>query len=135
MIHLILVDDDDINNFLFNHLLKKSDFDVQLQMFTNPVEALDFIKKCFIDGKKIDLVLLDINMPMMSGWEVLDDLRSGGESLLKNTNTYMLSSSVHTTDTEMAGNYPEVSGFISKPIGLDQLSGIFKEITERNLKL
>lgn len=134
MIHLLLVDDDDINNFLFNHLLKKSGFDVQTQMFTNPVEALDYIRKCFAEGKKIDLLLLDINMPLMSGWEVLNELRSGGESLLKNTDTYMLSSSVHATDMEMVGNYPEVAGFISKPIGLDQLSGIFKDITESDLK-
>lgn len=128
MIQLLLVDDDDINNFLFSHLLTKSSAEVQTQIFTNPVEALAYIRKCDTEGKKIDLLLLDINMPLMSGWEVLDELRSDGESLLKNRRTYMLSSSVHATDMELAGNYPEVSGFISKPIGLDQLSDIFREI-------
>ncbi len=134
MIELFLVDDDDINNFLFSHLLKKSEANASLQSFTNPLEALQAIKARIADQNAIDLLLLDINMPLLSGWEVLEELRADTESLLKNTRIYMLSSSVHATDMEQASIYPEVSGFISKPISLDQLSGIFAEIENKVAK-
>ena len=130
MIQLIVVDDDDINNFLLSHLLKKSTFPVQSRAFTNPVEALSYIKNAIAEKEEIDLILLDINMPIMSGWDVLNELRSSGESIIKDHRVYMLSSSVHATDIDQAKEYSEVSGFISKPITLEFLSGLFKEISD-----
>ena len=135
MIQLLVVDDDDINNFLLSHLLKKSIYPVQKESFTNPVEALSYIKKSISENKRIDLILLDINMPQMTGWDVLNELREEGESIIRNKRIYMLSSSVHATDIEQANRYPEISGYISKPITLDLLSELFKEITESNEEL
>ena len=129
MIQLLLVDDDDINNFLLKYLLKKSGFEVETQVFINPAEAVQYVKKCKAEGQTIDLILLDINMPLMSGWEVLDELRVSGESLIYDSKIFMLSSSVYTTDIDRADKYTEVSGFISKPIGLEKLTEIFTEIT------
>lgn len=135
MIQLLVVDDDDINNFLLSHLLKKSSYAVQTQSYTNPVEAVSYIKRSITENKKFDLLLLDINMPQMTGWEVLNELRDEGESIIKDQRVYMLSSSVHATDIEEAKQYSEVSGFISKPITLEFLSKIFREITDSNEKL
>ena len=134
MIRILLVDDDDINNFLLKHLLKKSGFDVQGEVFTNPIEAIAYIKKCNADANVIDLLLLDINMPLLSGWEVLDELRLTGETLISGNRIYMLSSSVHSTDIEQAEKYKEVMGFISKPIGLSQLTEIFAGIAASKLE-
>lgn len=130
MIKLLVIDDDDINNFLLGHLLKKSHYPVESKMFTDPVKGLNYIINSVIDDKSVDLLLLDVNMPQMTGWDVLNELRSEGQSLKKVKNVYMLSSSVHTADMEQAKEYSEVSGFISKPITLDLLSKIFREITE-----
>lgn len=129
MIDVFLVDDDDINNFLLKHLITKSEFGVNLKTFNNPVEAVTRIKNHHNHNCKIDLLLLDINMPSMSGWDVLDELRMSGESIIECSKIYMLSSSIYSSDMEQAENYKEVSGFISKPIGLEQLTNIFKEIT------
>ena len=135
MIKLLIVDDDDINNFLLKHLLKKSTYALDVKDFTSPVDAVTYIKQCHAKLERIDLLLLDVNMPAMTGWEVLNDLKVKGESLMEGNKVYMLSSSVHSADLEKAREYREVSGFISKPISLDVLSRIFKEITDANPEL
>ena len=135
MIKLLVIDDDDINNFLLGHLLKKSDYLVESKMFTDPLLGFNYIVKLPEEDESVDLILLDINMPQMTGWEVLDELRNEGESLKRVKKIYMLSSSVHITDMEQVKEYPEVSGFISKPISLEFLSNIFLEITESKMEL
>ena len=131
MINILVIDDDDINNFLLGHLLKKSDYPVESKMFTDPVIGLDYVVNLHEKKEAVDLILLDINMPQMTGWDVLNELRkSDGKGLQTVKKVYMLSSSVHITDIEQAKEYPEVSGFISKPITLEFLSKIFLEITE-----
>lgn len=130
MIKLLIIDDDDINNFLLGHLLKKSEYPVEFKMFTDPVMGVDYITNSLTADREVDLLLLDINMPQMTGWEVLNALRREGQGLQKVKKIYMLSSSVHTADMEQAEEYSEVSGFISKPITLEFLSGLFLEITE-----
>jgi len=130
MIKLLVIDDDDINNFLLGHLLKKSDYLVESTMFTDPVLGFDYITNSRTENKEVDLILLDINMPQMTGWDVLNELRIEGHSLQKVKKIYMLSSSVHNADMEKAKEYPEVSGFISKPITINFLSKIFLEIID-----
>jgi CheY-like chemotaxis protein len=128
MIHLLIVDDDDINIFLIKQILKKSSHAIQAISFTDPVEALNYIKKNIAEGKSIDLLLLDINMPLLNGWDVLKELRINGKSILKRTKVYMLSSSLHKADHELSNKFDEVSGFISKPLSHEHLSEIFREI-------
>jgi CheY-like chemotaxis protein len=128
MVELLLVDDDEINNFLLKHLLRKSNYALNISAFTSPVEALIYMKQCHADLKKIDLLLLDVNMPVLTGWEVLNDLRLNGITMMEDIKIYMLSSSVHATDLDKAKEYQEVSGFISKPISMEILSDIFNEI-------
>jgi CheY-like chemotaxis protein len=128
MIQLLVVDDDDINIFLLKHLLKKSTHPVEVVSFVDPDEAIDYITCCINEGKRIDLLLLDINMPQMTGWDMLDKLRIGGLSKIKESLIYMLSSSVHASDSEKADKFQEVTGFISKPVTLEFLSEVFSTI-------
>jgi CheY-like chemotaxis protein len=128
MIQLLVVDDDDINIFLLKHLLRKSTQPVDIASFVNPAEALKYISRCIDEGKRIDLLLLDINMPQMSGWDLLNELRIDGVSTIKESHIYMLSSSVHASDSEKAEQFPEVSGFISKPVTLEFLTNVFSII-------
>lgn len=130
MIHLLLVDDDDINNFLLTHLIKKCDTEVSLHICTNAADALQFIQTAQQNQTAIDLMLLDINMPLMSGWDLLDELKEKGFTPTPRPPVYMLSSSVYKADKEIAQNYEEVIGFISKPLSLEYLKQLFAEINE-----
>jgi len=128
MINLLIVDDDAINIFLIKQLLKKFSHAIQVVSYTDPVEALSYIKGNVFAGESIDLLLLDINMPLLKGWDLLSELRINGKSILTRTKVYMLSSSLHKADQELAQKYDEVSGFISKPLSHELLSKIFEEV-------
>ena len=128
MINLLIVDDDAINIFLIKQLLKKFTHAIQAVSYTDPVEALSYIKGNVFAGESIDLLLLDINMPLLKGWDLLSELRINGKSVLTRTKVYMLSSSLHKADQELAQKYDEVSGFISKPLSHELLSKIFGEV-------
>lgn len=133
MIHLLLIDDNDINNFLLKHLINKCDHQVVTHVCVDAHAALDYIKDCIRGEKPIDMILLDINMPLMTGWDLLDELKQDGFILENSIPVHMLSSSVHKNDIEKSKQYPEVSSFISKPISLNVLNenlqnlGIFKK--------
>ena len=62
------------------------------------------------------LVFLDINMPEMSGWDVLDELKDNNEILIKFMTIYMISSSIDLTDKNKSIDSPLVKAFVSKPL-------------------
>ena len=70
------------------------------------------LEKLRIDGAAPDILLLDINMPGITGWEFLDQLNALGLQ----ANVYMYSSSIDPDDVKEARNYPMVKDFINKPL-------------------
>ena len=127
MIHLLVVDDNEINNFLLKHMIKKSGLDIFVTFYTNPESVISYIKTSLSESHAIDFIFLDINMPLMSGWELLDELKRSGMKLLNYIPVYIFSSSVHQKDQEIAKNYPEVCGFLLKPVCIE----ILQELVEQ----
>ena len=124
---IILIDDDSICNSV-NQLLIKKEFDHELaiQAFDNPSEALEFLTDS-IKSKVFEkiLVLLDINMPGMTGWELLKEY-----GLLEKNETevdiFILSSSINQEDMDKAADDSNVIGFMSKPISNENVRKLYK---------
>jgi CheY-like chemotaxis protein len=75
------------------------------------------------------LTLLDLNMPIMDGWEFLDVyLRLGFESIFKDAKFIVLSSTIDPQDVAKAKKYPVVLDFLSKPITKDMLENLKSRI-------
>lgn len=114
---ILLIDDDYICNTVNKILIrKKFHQDVEILTFIDPVEALKALGR-FLDGHLYNkiIILLDLNMSVMDGWEFLDEYRM----LSKNNtavNISILSSSLHQRDVDRASNDPNVSDFLIKPI-------------------
>lgn len=120
-INLLVIDDDDINIFIIKKIIEKTGFDVEMVAKNNGQLAIDYLTNCLENNLQLPhLVLIDINMPILNGWEFIEAY----EKLEVNANIdmYMLSSSVYENDIEKAKEYRTVKGFISKPLSLERLN-------------
>lgn len=118
MLKVLLIDDDKINNFLNRSIIEKHcGNECVVSEFINPEEAYDFLKDCAIANHENcpDVIFLDINMPEMSGFELLEKLNEENVHLNK-TRIYILSSSLDPNDIERSKRFETVSDFISKPL-------------------
>ncbi|MFP5078937.1 response regulator [Pedobacter sp. JCM 36344] len=127
-INLLVIDDDDINIFIIKKIVAKTGYNVEMVSKNNGQLAIDYLATLKDDPEKFpDLMLIDINMPVLNGWEFLkayDEL----DSKLK-SDMYMLSSSVYENDIEKAKTYKTIKGFISKPLSIERLSELLKVVT------
>lgn len=127
---VVLVDDDPVVLFLHEILVKRGKFDELTYSFKDGKKALDFITE---NREKVPfLVLLDINMPVMNGWEFLDTLREDpiGEQVF----VAIVSSSINSYDLEKAGNYVQVVEYLEKPVSKDILIDLHEKVTALALK-
>ncbi len=125
-INLLVIDDDDINIFIINKIVEKTGYNVKMVSKANGLLAIDYLKATLAQEDFPNLILIDINMPILNGWEFLEayeELR-----VEKNIDMYMLSSSVYENDIEKAKTYTKVKGFISKPLSIERLIELFNEL-------
>ena len=115
---IVLVDDDEINMFICKKLLKIFDPEIETMEFLDSTSALEFVKR---NTNKISLLLLDLNMPKLNGWQFLDKITMediGSEVVI-------LSSSIDPNDFQKAKKEGKVKDYWSKPLTLDMLTKYF----------
>lgn len=120
--HVILVDDDDIFNMLHSEVLKRLIPDVRIDVFKSGVEVTEYLQR--EPSAMIDLIFLDIRMPVMGGFEVLDLMATMNPDRFKNTRIYVLSSTLDDRDLQRAKATPLVTDFIGKPMSFDTMRSI-----------
>jgi CheY-like chemotaxis protein len=124
----MIIDDDPINNHICTKYIQLAFPGAHTISFTDPQKGLDHIHSAHdlpAQGKAI--LLLDINMPGLNGWEVLERFAHFPDEIKKNFKIYILSSSIAWEDKNKAESHPLVSGFIEKPITIEQLKDLFPE--------
>lgn len=126
-VRILLVDDDEINNFISIKLIKKALLNTDITACLNGRFAIDQLLeiKQKDPGKLPDFILLDINMPIMNGWEFLDEYKRLNIDPQSKTKIYIISSSVFSNDINKARSYPLVKSFISKPLSVDKIKDMF----------
>ena len=127
-VSVLLVDDDEINNFISIKLIKKALLNTEIMACLNGKFAIDQLVEIQRNdiSKLPDYILLDINMPIMNGWEFLDEYKRLNIDPLGKTKIFIISSSVFSNDINKARSYPLVKDFISKPLNVDKIVELFK---------
>ena len=119
---ILVVEDDWVARFLIERELKKADITENILTATNGEQALQVLKEVCLTETCPELILLDINMPLMDGFEFLEQLPS-----LKlypfPGKIFLLSSSSNPKDLEKARQFP-VAGYLSKPLTQEMLTTI-----------
>ncbi|WP_462247339.1 response regulator [Ekhidna sp.] len=115
---ILLVDDDPIFLTLAELAIKKESDKVEIFKAMNGEEAINFLK-----GQSVDIIFLDLNMPVMNGWEFLDALpqiENWGKQV------YVLTSSIDPSDQRKADENPLVTSMLEKPLDKDKISSTLR---------
>lgn len=125
---LTLVDDDDIFVFLTTKIIEQTNLVDLIKVFGNGLDAINFLKenKNNVDALP-DIILLDLSMPIMNGWQFLEEYNKLNPTIGKKITIYIYSSSISPDDITRAKTISEVSDYIIKPITKDKLIDLIKD--------
>ncbi|WP_025763103.1 response regulator [Dyadobacter tibetensis] len=115
---VLVVEDDTIFTMLLKKLIHKSQLAENTSTFTDPVEARNHVCQG-IDQQIPVVIFLDINMPILSGWQFLEEIKAYRNP--SNTWVYITSSSIDHSDQSQASNNPFVIDYLEKPISLESI--------------
>ncbi len=122
-----IVDDDKIYVYGVRKLFEMHQICDKVLVFSNGQEALDYLKSAVDSAQDLpDVILLDINMPVMDGWDFLEEYKKLKPQMAKEITIHMVSSSIHKEDIDRANSYDEISGYFVKPVVQEDFKKIFK---------
>jgi CheY-like chemotaxis protein len=138
--HIVLIDDNKIDCFINQKIISIAYKYTITKVFNSCNTALDYITKTLKSSEfetlfNIDLILLDINIPVMNGFEFLDKLTKM-EAFIKNPiEVHFLSSSNNEKDISEAFKNKFCSGYINKPLTKEMISKLLVSKQTKELKL
>lgn len=127
---IAIIDD----NIVFRKLTKiafenVSSKKVEVLLFENGQEAIDFIKSYTRNEEELPkIILLDLNMPVMDGWDFLEEMLPIKKSFNLNLIIYIVSSSSDEEDMSKAQAISDVKGYIIKPISIHRITELVEEV-------
>lgn len=132
--HILLVEDNEGDILLTLEAFEESKFQTKVSIARNGKEALDFLYKRgdFTDAQKPDLILLDINIPIFSGHEVLSEIKQDDD--LKKIPVIVLTTSSNQKDIDKAYSF-HCNSYIQKPLEMEEFIKAVVQIEEFWLQL
>ena len=121
---ILFVDDDEIQVYILSNLTQKLSQGVEFISVDNGFAAIEYLKTC--NGNYPDLILLDLNMPIMDGFGFLDIYERDFLPFRPLAKVVMLTSSVRDEDKKKSVNYKSIYAFYNKPIKITE----YKELLE-----
>ncbi|HEY8935701.1 MAG TPA: response regulator [Cyclobacteriaceae bacterium] len=118
----IVIDDNEIDRMVTSLLIQRNLGESDIILLNSGADGIDWLKRHKHNVTKEIIILLDIKMPLMDGFEFLDELDDFDESLKKSIFVFLLSSTLDPTDINRAGRHKHVKTLLSKPLITDELN-------------
>lgn len=126
--NILIIDDDPLFLLLIKKTIIKYELSKTIAAFTDGLEALESLKDAIKNQTQLpDILLLDINMPIMDGWEFLDLFKPLLETIDKKISIYIATSSIAENDKLKAKSYSIVKDYLLKPIDQQILNTLIDE--------
>lgn len=118
-VHILLVEDNEGDIILTLDAFEESKINTEISVARNGQEALDFLynRNAFLEAKKPDLILLDINLPIYNGHEVLKQIKQ--DTNLKKIPVIILTTSAFSNDIGQAYEN-NCNSYVKKPLDMDE---------------
>lgn len=130
-ITICLVDDDDIYQFVMKKIINSLRLEIikKILSFGDGEKAIEYLSTNISNSAELpNIILLDINMPIMDGWQFMDEYVRLKPRIGKKITIYMVSSSTDTQDIEHAKRISEISDYLIKPVTPEQLSEMINSL-------
>lgn len=121
----MLIDEDEIDNIINQKIIESNNFSEKVMVFQTGTEALDFLRSNAKVAENLpDLIFLDINMPIMDGFQFLEEFEKLETPILNKSKIIMLSSSISPRDIDRAASNRFVKKYLNKPLNSRYLQAI-----------
>jgi two-component system, chemotaxis family, chemotaxis protein CheY len=121
----LLIDDEEVFNFIHTQVINLADPDAAISEIRSSTEAIRFLRENAANTETLpDIIFLDINMPEINGFELLEELAPFEAQLTKKPHIYMVTSSLFESDRKRAASFPMLTGFMEKPISAADITAV-----------
>jgi two-component system, chemotaxis family, response regulator Rcp1 len=126
---VLLVEDDPGDVLIAQEALRAGNLLTRLNVVSDGVEALAYLRNSdgYASAERPDLILLDLNLPRMSGHEVLAEVK--GDEALRRIPVVVLTTSIATEDINRSYDL-HANVYVSKPVDFDDFAGVVKQIDD-----
>ena len=125
-LNFIIVDDSKLDCFIAEKIIRNTGRAGEVKSFTAAKEGLDHIKSTPVSANTRTVVLVDIQMPIMNGFDFVEAFETLPQQQRNNYTIYMLSSSINENDLNRVHNYPSIKQFLNKPLTSNMLSTLLE---------
>ncbi len=128
-LNVLLVDDDSIYQFIARKTLEATGLAAKINVCSNGEEAYRFLEDNQENVNELpDVILLDVNMPVMNGWEFLHAFKNLQSPAIKHIPIFLVTSSVNDADINYSQQFSNVQDYIVKPLVKEKLCVILNSV-------
>ena len=128
----LLIDDEEVFNFIHTQVIQLLEPNAAIKDIQSSSNALQYIKETMNKpDQSPDVIFVDINMPEMNGFELMDEIQKLSSSFTKMPHIYMVTSSLFESDRKRAGQYSILKGFMEKPIAAADVEKVIAGLKDK----